>query len=262
MREAYPSDVTREQFELIRHILESASKVTHPMDYDLYDIFCAVLYVLREGCRWRSLPHDYPKWNNVYYHFRKWSKKRANGNSLLVEVLNELVKSERIIKGRKPETTMIIVDSKSIKNTNTAEEKGYDGGKKVSGIKVHIGVDTNGLPHALCVTTANVGDRDGAIEMLEIFTPNLSNVAKVLCDGGYTGGDFAFAVKFLIDAEVEVAKRNELHKFAVIPKRWVVERTFAWLENFRRLWKNCERKLHTSFQMTILAFIILLLKRY
>ena len=134
--------------------------------------------------------------------------------------------------------------------------------KKISGIKLHIGVDTNGLPHAICVTTANVTDRDGALEMFELYAPNLSNVAKTLCDGGYTGENFASAVKILISAEVEVAKRNELHKFAVIPKRWVVERTFAWLENFRRLWKNCERKIHNSLQMTTLAFIALLLKRY
>ena len=156
---------------------------------------------------------------------------------------------------------MIIVDAKSVKNTYLPEEKGYDGGKKVSGIKLHIGVDTNGLPHAMALTTANVTDRDGAIEMLEMCAPNLKNVAKALCDGGYTGEKFASAVKTLIDADVEIAKRSELHKFAVIPKRWVVERTFGWLEHFRRLWKNCERKLHTTLQMTALAFIALLLNR-
>ena len=156
---------------------------------------------------------------------------------------------------------MIIIDSKSIKNTYLAEKKGYDGGKKVSGIKLHIGVDTNGLPHAIWVTTANVTDRNGAVEMLTLCAPNLRDVIKTLCDGGYTGECFAAAVGVLIGAEVEIAKRNELHKFAVIPKRWVVERTFSWLEHFRRLWKNCERKIHTSFQMTVLAFIVLLLNR-
>jgi len=134
--------------------------------------------------------------------------------------------------------------------------------KKISGIKTHLGVDILGLPHGINVTTANVTDRDGAIEMLRTYAPNLSDVAKVLCDGGYTGDNFANAVKSLIDAEVEVVKRNELHKFVVIPKRWVVERTNAWLEKYRRLWKNCERKIHTSFQMTVLAFVSLLLRRY
>jgi transposase len=98
--------------------------------------------------------------------------------------------------------------------------------------------------------------------MIRKSVPNLTRVVKVLCDSGYSGENFANAVKRLIDAEVEVVKRNELHKFVVIPKRWVVERTFAWLEKFRRLWKNCERKLHTSLQMTVLALISLLLKRY
>ena len=136
------------------------------------------------------------------------------------------------------------------------------GEKKISGIKLHQAVDTNGLPHGLNVTTANVSDRDGALELIKDYAPNLSNVAKVLCDGGYTGENFANAVETLIGAEVEVIKRNELHKFVVIPKRWVVERSNAWLEKFRRLWKNCERKIHTSLQMTVLAYISLLLRRY
>jgi transposase len=112
------------------------------------------------------------------------------------------------------------------------------------------------------VTTADVSDRDGAVETLRRCAPNLSKVAKVLCDGGYSGENFAGAVKALMGAEVEVVKRNELHTFVVLPKRWVVERSFAWLEKFRRLWKNCERKIHTTLQMTVLAFISLLLKRY
>ena len=157
---------------------------------------------------------------------------------------------------------MVILDAKSIKNTYLAALKGYDGGKKISGIKLHIAVDTNGLPHAWFITTANVTDRDGAIEMLEIYASDLPRAVKALCDGGYTGEDFEFAVKFIVGAEVEIAKRSELHKFAVIPKRWVVERTFGWLENCRRLWKNCERKIHTSLQMTVMAFISLLLNRW
>ena len=130
MRQSYPSDVSRDQFEAIKYILASASKVTHPPDYDIYDIFCAVLYILKEGCRWRSLPHDYPKWQDVYYHFRKWKRKREDGNSVLDEALNELVLSERVIHGRQAEPTMTIIDSKSVKNAFSAEEKGYDGGKK------------------------------------------------------------------------------------------------------------------------------------
>lgn len=146
-----------------------------------------------------------------------------------------------------------------MKNADTAENKGFDGGKLVSGIKRHIGVDTNGLPHVLHVTTANVTDRAGALEAFSRYPDALSEVKNVLVDGGYTGEPFATAVKHLLGATVEVAKRNELHTFAVIPKRWVVERSFAWLEKCRRLWKNCERKINSSLQMVVLAFLTLLL---
>ena len=148
-----------------------------------------------------------------------------------------------------------------MKNTDTAKEKGYDAGKKVSGIKRHIAVDTNGLPHAIAITTANVSDRAGAITMIKENKRNLSRVKNTLVDGGYTGEPFATAVKEIIKATVEVVKRNELHTFKVIPKRWVVERSFAWLEKCRRLWKNCERKLSTSLAMVQLAFVRLLVRR-
>jgi transposase len=157
---------------------------------------------------------------------------------------------------------MGIVDAQSVKNTDTAEEKGYDAGKKVSGIKRHIAVDTNGLPHGIEVTTANVTDRDGAVALAIRAKRNLSEVEKLLVDGGYSGTLFAQKIKEILGATVEVVKRNELHTFRVLPKRWVVERSFGWLEKCRRLWKNCERKLSTSRQMMILAFVSLLLKRF
>ena len=135
-------------------------------------------------------------------------------------------------------------------------------GKKISGVKIHMGVDTLGFPNSIHVTTANVTDREGALEMLKIYAPKLSSTIKVLVDGGYTGNEFANAVKALIDAEVEVAKRNELHKFEVMPNRWIVERSFAWLDHFRRLWKNCERFLNTLHQMVTFAFISVLVRRY
>lgn len=148
-----------------------------------------------------------------------------------------------------------------MKNTDSAERKGYDAGKKVSGIKRHIFVDTQGLPHALAVTTADVTDREGALITLLGARHNLTNVKNILADGGYTGEKFEKVVKILIGAKVEIAKRNELHTFKVIPKRWIVERSFAWLEKCRRLWKNCERKLNTSLQFMVLAFLIIAMKR-
>jgi transposase len=164
-------------------------------------------------------------------------------------------------QGRKECTSFCIIDSQSVKNTDTAEAKGYDAGKKVSGIKRHIAVDTQGLPHAIHITTADVTDRAGALETFRLNASNLTIVQNVLADGGYTGEVFATEVQNVLGATVQIAKRNELHTFAVIPQRWVVERSFAWLDKCRRLWKNCERKLNTSLQMVVLAFLVLLLKR-
>lgn len=172
-----------------------------------------------------------------------------------------MVTKLRISDGRKAKTSFIIIDAQSVKNTDTAENKGYDAGKKVSGIKRHIAVDTNGLPHAIGVTTADITDRNGALEIFNSHKSNLSKVLNILADGGYTGDKFANAAKEILGCTVEIAKRNELHTFAVIPQRWVVERSFAWLEKCKRLWKNCERKLNTSLHMAVLAFAVLLLKR-
>ncbi len=135
----------------------------------------------------------------------------------------------RTKQGRNECTSLLIVDAQSVKNTDSARHKGYDAGKKVSGIKRHIAVDTQGLPHAIAVTTAEVTDRQGALQAIDRCTANLRQVKSVLVDGGYTGEPFAQAVKDKLGATVQVAKRNELHTFAVIPQRWVVERSFAWL---------------------------------
>lgn len=156
---------------------------------------------------------------------------------------------------------MGIIDAQSVKNTHTTREKGYDAGKKISGIKRHILVDSNGLPHAIVITTANVTDRDGAIQAIENNKKHLRKVKKILVDGGYAGELFAKRIREILKAETEVVKRKSLHTFSVIPKRWVVERSFSWIEKCRRLWKNCERTLSTSLQMMVLAFVRVLLVR-
>lgn len=267
-RATYPSDITREQFEAIRPRLEAFKKTTKPRQVDLYDVFCAVLYVLSSACQWRMLPSDYPKWTTAYAYFRQWKHKpptAPDGGEAPLSLLEALcygqVAAHREANGREAGTTFVIVDAQSVKNTDTADEKGYDGGKKVSGIKRHIAVDSQGLPHAVWVTTANVTDREGALQAFSLHKARLSSVQNVMVDGGYTGEAFAGEVKRLLDAGVEVAKRSELHTFAVIPKRWVVERSFAWLEKCRRLWKNCEGLINTSLQMVVLAFLALLLRR-
>lgn len=172
-----------------------------------------------------------------------------------------MVSAVRLGLGRDAQTTFLIIDAQSVKNTDTAEQKGYDAGKLVSGIKRHIGVDTQGLPHFIHVTTANITDRAGALEAFALHQTTLENVQNVLADAGYNGEKFALVVQEKLGCPVEIAKRSELHTFAVIPKRWIVERSFAWLEKCQRLWKNCERKLNTSLNMAVLAFLALSLKR-
>ena len=155
------------------------------------------------------------------------------------------------------------MDAQSVKNTDTAGLKGYDAGKKISGIKRHIAVDTQGLPHAVAVTTAEVTDRKGALQAFDRCKLGLKRVQSVLCDSGYVGQPFAQGVRESLGEHVtvQIAKRSELHTFKVMPRRWIVERSFAWIEKNRRLWKNCERWLNTSLQFLHLAFLALLLKR-
>ena len=262
MSHSYPSDISREQFARILPLLESARRRTKPRTVDLYDVFCGVLYLLKSGCQWRMLPVDFPDWRTCYKYFRQWSERPGpEKESILEQVLKKWVGAARQSNGRTEQTSFCIVDSQSVKNTGSAGNKGYDPGKKVSGIKRHIAVDTQGLPHAIHVTTADVTGRAGALAMFDQRRGDLNRVQNVMVDGGYTGKPFAAEVQNLLGASVEVVKRNELHTFAVLPKRWVVERSFAWLEKCRRLWKNCEGKLNTSLQMVVLAFAVLILKR-
>ncbi len=153
----------------------------------------------------------------------------------------------------------MIVEAQSVNNSDTAGSKGYDAGKKVSGIRRRLAVDTQGLPHAVSITSADVSDRKGAEAAFERCAEDLQSVKSVLADGGYAGEAFADEVLGTLGGTVQVAKRNELHTFEVIPQRWVVERSFAWLEKCRRLWKNFERKPNTSLQMVHLAFLRLVL---
>ena len=134
----YPSDISREEYEQIREELEGARKKTLPMTYDLYDIFWAVLYVVQGGIQWRMLPSDYPKWQTVYYYFRIWAEKDEMGRSILDKALQKLVKQIRNEDLRRDKTTFGIVDAQSVQNADTAEEKGYDAGKKYPGSSVTL----------------------------------------------------------------------------------------------------------------------------
>ena len=131
MRHAYDSDISREQFIAISQELETTKKKTRPRKVHLYDIFCAILYLLKNACTWRNLPHDFPNWKLVNYYYRTWTKKNENGESVLDCILSKLVDIERYTTGRNPQPSMLIIDSKSVRNADTAQEKGYDAGKKL-----------------------------------------------------------------------------------------------------------------------------------
>ena len=157
---------------------------------------------------------------------------------------------------------MGIIDSKSVKNAEFPGNKGYDAGKKVSGIKIHVVTDIMGIPHGIHITTANVTDREGALQLISDNRTNLDHIKKILVDGGYSGSNFSEAVFNIICSEVEVSKRKEIHRFELEHLRWIVERSFAWIDKNRRLWKNCERFLNTYKQMVNLVFITLILRRF
>ena len=130
MRRPYPSDITREQFALISQDLESAKRTTRPREIDLYDIFCAILYLLKNACTWRALPHDFPDYRHVNYYYKVWTKKDDTGWSVLDYVQAKLTDLHRYETRENPVHTMVIVDSKTLQNADTADEKGYDGAKK------------------------------------------------------------------------------------------------------------------------------------
>jgi hypothetical protein len=131
MRQPYGSDISREQFNSISRDLEFVKKKTRPRVVDLYDVFCAILYLLKNGCTWRNLPHDFPNWKLVHYYYGVWTKKNENGESMLDHILAKLVDIGRYEARRNPLPSMLIVDSKSVQNADTANEKGYDAGKKL-----------------------------------------------------------------------------------------------------------------------------------
>jgi transposase len=165
--------------------------------------------------------------------------------------------------GRNAGGTLLIVDAQSVKDTDTAKRKGHDAGKKVSGIERHIAVDTQGFPHAVAVSTAEGTDRKGALQAPRQSKAQRHRVQGFLADSGCVGAPFAQEVREMLGEHVtaRIAKRNALHTFQVMPRRWIVERGFAGLEKNRRLWKNCERLLNTRLQFIHLAFLRILLNR-
>jgi len=213
--------------------------------------------LVKTGCQWRLLPGDFPKWQIVYYYFSVWK------NNETIEIIHEsLVEETRKQKGKSEEPSVGIIDAQSVKNTLvSSENKGFDAGKKIKGIKRHIIVDTLGLVLAVVVQSASVQDRDGAADVVNKMLGSWKKIIKIFADGGYRG-QLIKTIKTTFKIELEIVKRNELHTFKILPKRWIVERTFAWIDTNRRNSKNYERFNNTSVAMVHLSAIRIMLNRF
>ncbi len=264
-RRRYPSDLSDARWELVKPVLTAwrserrgrGLDIGRPPDHDLRSLLDAVLYVNRTGIPWRYLPHDYPHWNTVYAYFARWQEEGV------FDQLNTLLRRQvRRQEGREEEPTACVIDSQSIKtSTNVpACEQGIDAGKKIVGRKRSIVIDTVGLLLTVMVTAASVQDSIAGKTLIERVASEHPTVRKTWVDGGYRQHLVEHAATLGIDMHI-VRRDPTTRGFAVLPRRWTVERILGWLMNHRRLARDYEARPHRSEVMIHLAMINLMTRR-
>ncbi|WP_413756041.1 IS5 family transposase [Streptomyces sp. MMBL 11-3] len=272
LRSRYPTDLSDPEWEILRPLVPAVRPGGRPAIHARREILNALAYWLRAGCAWRLLPHDLPPWQTVYHYWRQWQRE-----GVWERMLTALRGRERVRLGRDPTPGAAIVDSRSVRAGARGGLHGYDGGKKVSGIKRHLLVDTRGTVLVTCVSPASVGDRDGAAVLFAQAADVFPHLRHVWADQGYRGADFHAWARETTGITVQVVQSRdggfrstwakvgtpppEVPLFAVVPGRWVVERTFAWLGRCRRLSKDYEYLRICSENAIYLTMAMLLVRR-